>query len=461
MPFTSTPFIFVFLPITIIAYYGVMQIKKVDILNLFLAFASLIFYAFAGLKPLFFLFNFAVFLFVSAKLIERKKSLFLLTLLIGMLSFTLIFFKYTGFFEEFLNFSFFNSIAIPLGISFIIFEGISYLIDVYLGKSKVGSFIDTLLFVSFFPKVSSGPIVLWRDFAPQLKTRLQDTELFFKGINRIMIGFAKKSIIADTLGVTVSKITGNLSFGIDSPTALLGALCYFLQIYYDFSGYSDIAIGISNIFGFNIFENFNYPYISTSIGEFWRRWHISLGSWFREYIYIPLGGNRKHVYLNLFIVFLITGIWHGSTKNFIIWGILHGCLSMLERIVRKKNWYLKIPKFIKWIFTMSFVYFTWIIFMLPSFSQFIEYLKAIIGRPSGEVFFGFQYFMSLKLIVIIIIGLIGSFLPETKFYKRIKDKFDTRIEGVIIREIALIILFFVAILFMINSSYSPFLYFQF
>ena len=461
MPFTFTPFIFVVLPLTIIAYYGIMPLKRVYIQNLILLVASMFLYTFSGIKPLILWFGFALFLFLFAKILERYKNRFLLFLSIAIIILFLSYFKYTSFFETFVQFSFLNSIAMPLGLSFIVFEGISYLLDVYFGKTKVGNFFDVLLFLFFFPKVSSGPIVLWRDFFPQIRKREHSSELFFQGINRIMIGFAKKAIIADTLGVTVSKITDNLSFGIDSPTALLGALCYFLQIYYDFSGYSDIAIGISNVFGFNIFPNFNYPYVSTSIGEFWRRWHISLGSWFREYIYIPLGGNRKHVYLNLFIVFFITGIWHGSTINFVLWGLLHGILSIAERAVRKKDWYLKTPKFMKWIFTMTFVYFTWIIFMLPSFSQLVEYFKAILGRPAGEVFFTFDYFINVKLVFLIVIGLIGSFLPKTKFYSRIQEWTDTKVEGLIIREIVLMILFFVAIVFIINSSYSPFLYFQF
>ena len=341
------------------------------------------------------------------------------------------------------------------------FEALSYLFDIYKGETERGSLVDVFLFFTFFPKVASGPIVLWKDFSSQIYNRKVSVDLFFSGMNRVMIGFAKKSIIADSLGTVVQSINENTQLGIDSPTAFLGALCYFLQIYYDFSGYSDIAIGISRIFGFDFKENFNYPYTSTSIGEFWRRWHISLGTWFREYIYIPLGGNRKHVYINLFVVFLITGIWHGSTFNFVIWGVAHGLLIMIERAFREKAWYKKIPALFKWMFTMVFVYLTWIIFMIPSLTQAIIYYKSMLGIPAGNIYFKFEYFINNKLILIIIIAIIGAFIGKWDKVELIKAWSRDTKTGLIFCQILYMMLFVLAILFMMNSSYSPFLYFQF
>ena len=422
MPFTSAGFLFFFLPITIILYYIVNCFGNKKIINLLLILFSVSFYMVSGLRTTIYLIVFIIIIYLSGKIIEYinskriKREFFILSLLFIVL--TLSYYKYITFILELFQVQkgLFN-VIIPLGLSFIMFEAISYLVDIY--------------------------------------------NLFFSGMNRVMIGFAKKSIIADSLGVVVNDITSNAPLGIDSPTAIFGALCYFLQIYYDFSGYSDIAIGISRMFGFKFKENFNFPYTSLSIGEFWRRWHISLGSWFREYIYIPLGGNRKHVYINLFIVFLITGIWHGSTLNFVIWGIAHGILSMVERLVREKVWYVKIPVIFKWLFTMIFVYLTWVIFMIPSLSEAIVYYKAMIGISSGNIYFTFDYFINKKITLIIFVALLGAFIGKWRKLELIKQWTENSKIGVVVSQVICMLLFILAVLFMMNSSYSPFLYFQF
>ena len=466
MPFTSAGFLFFFLPITIIVYYLFSFIGKNQLNNLLLILFSLLFYMVSGLRTTIYLIVFISIIYLSSKVLEyinnkrAKKSFFILSLLFVVL--TLSYYKYITFILElFHRDTGVFSIVIPLGLSFIMFEAISYLVDIYKGDTESGSLIDVFLFFTFFPKIASGPIVLWKDFSSQIYNRKVSVDLFFSGMNRVMIGFAKKSIIADSLGTVVQSINENTQLGIDSPTAFLGALCYFLQIYYDFSGYSDIAIGISRIFGFNFKENFNYPYTSTSIGEFWRRWHISLGTWFREYIYIPLGGNRKHVYINLFIVFLVTGIWHGSTFNFVIWGVAHGLLIMIERAFREKVWYKKIPALFKWMFTMFFVYLTWIIFMIPSLTQAIIYYKSMLGIPAGNIYFTFEYFINSKLILIIIVAIIGAFIGKWDKVELIKTWSRDTKTGLIFSQILYMMLFVLAILFMMNSSYSPFLYFQF
>ena len=283
-----------------------------------------------------------------------------------------------------------------------------------------------------------------------MKNREVSVELVSIGIERIMIGLAKKAIIADTLGITVSNIVENLKYGIDNITAIGGMLCYTLQLYYDFSGYSDIAIGISNCFGFEIKENFNFPYISSSITEFWRRWHISLGTWFREYLYIPLGGNKKgNIYLNLFIVFLITGIWHGARWNYIIWGGIHGLFIILERYLSKNTvWYNKINLIYKRIFTFLIVSFSWVIFMLPKWSMIRKYYASIFSITKKNINFTYSYYFDKRVITLIVIGLLGAILN-----KKIKNEK--------IKMIVYIIVFLLAIIFMINSTYSPFLYFQF
>lgn len=466
MPFTSAGFLFFFLPITIIVYYLFNFIGKNQLNNLLLILFSLSFYMVSGLRTTIYLILFIIIIYFSGKILDyintksTKRSFFILSLLFVVL--TLSYYKYITFILElFQSGTGILSIVIPLGLSFIMFEAISYLVDIYKGDTKSGSLIDVFLFFTFFPKIASGPIVLWKDFSSQIYNRKVSVDLFFSGMNRVMIGFAKKSIMADSLGTVVQSINENTQLGIDSPTAFLGALCYFLQIYYDFSGYSDIAIGISRIFGFDFKENFNYPYTSTSIGEFWRRWHISLGTWFREYIYIPLGGNRKHVYINLFVVFLITGIWHGSTFNFVIWGVAHGLLIMIERAFREKVWYKKIPALFKWMFTMVFVYLTWIIFMIPSLTQAIIYYKSMLGIPAGNIYFTFEYFVNNKLILIIIVAIIGAFIGKWDKVELIKAWSRDTKTGLIFSQMLYMMLFVLAILFMMNSSYSPFLYFQF
>lgn len=466
MPFASAGFLFFFLPITIIVYYLFNFIGKNQLNNLLLILFSLSFYMVSGLRTTIYLILFIIIIYFSGKILSyintksTKRRFFILSLLFVVL--TLSYYKYITFILElFQSGTGILSIVIPLGLSFIMFEAISYLVDIYKGETERGSLIDVFLFFTFFPKVASGPIVLWKDFSSQIYNRKVSVDLFFSGMNRVMIGFAKKSIIADSLGTVVQSINENTQLGIDSPTAFLGALCYFLQIYYDFSGYSDIAIGISRIFGFDFKENFNYPYTSTSIGEFWRRWHISLGTWFREYIYIPLGGNRKHVYINLFVVFLITGIWHGSTFNFVIWGVAHGLLIMIERAFREKAWYKKIPALFKWMFTMIFVYLTWIIFMIPSLTQAIIYYKSMLGIPAGNIYFTFEYFVNSKLILIIIVAVIGAFIGKWDKVELIKTWSRDTKTGLVFSQILYMMLFVLAILFMMNSSYSPFLYFQF
>ena len=459
MLFTTNIFLFFFFPFCILGYYFLNYFKRIKLNNLYLILASLFFYAWAALDIVLYFIIFIIYIYLASHLLENSKNenqrkirlIFVLTSLVGLLTYI----KYFNFFIINFNRIFKidlqqKNIIVPLGISFIIFEAISYILDVYWKKAKTGTLLDVTLFLSFFPKIVSGPIVLWRDFSSQVNNRKSSFELFYKGIEKIMIGFAKKVIIADTLGLTVSSIIGNLENGIDSITAIGGMLCYTLQLYYDFSGYSDIAIGISNCLGFEIKENFNFPYISDSITEFWRRWHISLGTWFREYLYIPLGGNKKgNVYLNLFIVFLVTGIWHGARWNYILWGMIHGVFIMLERYLSKKtSWYNKINIIYKKIFTFFIISFSWVIFMLPGLSAVKRYYIYMFSISNETLNFTYRYYFDKRVILLLIIAITGAI-----FFKEIKDEK--------IKMLVYPILFILAIIFMINSTYSPFLYFQF
>lgn len=332
----------------------------------------------------------------------------------------------------------------------------------HLAIACVSLHLETFTFLSLFPKLVSGPIVLWRDFRPQLINRETNFEKASQGINRIIIGFAKKAILADTFGARIHLIENDmLTSSVDTQTMWLRSILYFFQIYYDFSGYSDIAIGLCEIFGFSIKNNFNYPYISTSVSEFWRRWHISLGSWFREYVYIPLGGNRKgNVYLNLFIVFLLTGIWHGANWTFLLWGVVNGVFVVIERLIKNKTWYNKIPSIIKWFATLSVIFFAWVLFMSPNLSDAGKTYISLFTTSTEVPNFTWQYYLNNKTGLLLIIATVGSLIGATPLPKLISKVFDNNI-GTIIQKIAFLLLFVVVVLFIVNSTYSPFLYFQF
>lgn len=462
MSFTTNIFLFIFLPVSLLLFCILNKFQNEFLINSFLIICSLVFYGWACFDNIFVFVIFVSAIYCLAQEIERsteKRKQRVLILAFGLcFSFAILFYyKYYNFsvtsFNQLLHTAI-NTRAIiaPLGISFIIFSSVSYLMDVYRGDKGAGTLMAAMLYLTFFPKVISGPIVLWKDFSDNLNNRNITSETFSSGIERVMIGFAKKTIIADTLGGTASTILTDMSMGIDSITAWGGALCYMLQIYYDFSGYSDIAIGISRLFGFTMNENFDFPYTSTSITEFWRRWHISLGRWFKEYLYFPLGGNRKgNIYLNLFIVFMATGIWHGASWNFILWGFLNAVIIVLEKWAWKKTWYQQIPSVVKRTFTSIFVYFSWIVFMTKDISQTRQYISIMFGRGIGNLDFTYQYYFNNKILTFAVIGICGAIIGRSQKVKLLVRNLDKTIFGCSLK----------AILFMVNSTYSPFLYFQF
>lgn len=465
MVFSSQIFIFIFLPFTILGYY----ICPKKFRNYMLLAASLFFYAWGGINyiPILLLSIFINYIFglLIAKFKENG-GLCKGFLIVGiLLNFAILFYyKYYDFTVSNINELFgmeipFKNIILPIGISFFTFQGVSYIIDIYRNDAKVNKNIFSVaLYISLFPQLIAGPIVKYKTVSHQINNRKESAKAFSYGIERFIIGFAKKVLIADVLADIARGILFSFN-GIDTPTAWIGILCYTLQIYFDFSGYSDMAIGLGQFFGFTFMENFNYPYISKSVTEFWRRWHISLSTWFKEYLYIPLGGNRTgKTYRNLLIVFFATGLWHGASWNFIVWGLWHGLFLVIERLIRNKNWYIRIPNFIKWMITTFVVMIGWVFFLFTNFGFATSYLKVLFGLVNNDVItFNITYYMNLRVIfwlvmsVVLATPLISNIIKKFSLYKHFEN----------IKTLVLAIIFIISIIFMVNSTYSPFIYFQF
>ena len=336
----------------------------------------------------------------------------------------------------------------------------SYIIDIYRNDGKVNKNpFSVALYISLFPQLVAGPIIKYKTIDDQIRNRKESLEFFSYGINRFVIGLAKKVIIADILAGMADNIFNLYYSGIDMPTAWIGAICYTFQIYYDFSGYSDMAIGLGYMFGFEFMENFNYPYISKSITEFWRRWHISLSTWFKEYLYIPLGGNRRgNIYFNLFVVFLVTGIWHGAAWTFILWGLWHGFFILIERAIRNKEWYINVPRTIKYIVTMLIVILGWVLFRADNLEQAIGFIKTMFGFSKAiDITFEYSYFINKKLVFWIVISILGAVPFANNNLKKYKKSKNFEVLSTII----ISLLFIISIIFVVNSTYSPFIYFQF
>ncbi len=476
MGFSTVIFIFVFFPICIGLFYLFRVIErkagleKFRLPDIFLTLASVAFYGWVGLRDFFGLLIYVALVFLMGRLIRGgSKGRLNLTICLVVLIGILYYFKYYDFSAsvifDFTGMDFsIEQTWVMAGISFITFSAISYLIDIYRGNVGRGGVLDVALYLTFFPKVISGPIVLWKDFSALMKAREFSVGNFVEGIDRIIIGLCKKVILADTFGALITDIQSQTGGSMDVITAWGCAFLYFLQIYYDFAGYSDVALGLSKMFGFNLKENFNFPYISQSITEFWRRWHISLGTWFREYVYIPLGGNRKgfkRTLFNLFVVFFVTGIWHGAGWGYLCWGMMHGACVIVERCFKGKSFYEKIPAGVKWIVTMFIVMIGWEFFRLGSFSETLEFIKTMFGIVGFEnINFTFRYYFSAKIIILMIIATAGATVLGTGWMQQRKETFANS-GGYIVKQAVYMVLFVVAILFMVNSTYSPFIYFQY
>lgn len=464
MVFSSLVFMFAYLPITLLAYYLVPRQGR----NIFLFIVNLIFYGW-GEPKLVLLMVFNIFFnYLGGWLVDKyradakKKKLFLIltcVLDIGILAV----FKYTGMITETLNMlPFLNipelQISLPIGISFYTFQTMSYVIDVYRDDAPVSkNFINFGTYVALFPQLIAGPIVRYRDVAEQLVNRRETLEMFTRGVKLFMVGLAKKVIIANTMGT----LTTNIFATTDENGVVgtwVGMIAYTFQIYFDFSGYSDMACGLGNMMGFEFLKNFNYPYIAKSITDFWRRWHISLSTWFKEYVYIPLGGNRKGVkrqILNLLIVWGLTGLWHGAAYNFVLWGLYYGLLLILEKFVLKK-FLDRLPSFVQHIYTLFIIIIGWGLFYFTDVGQLGEFMVDLFNFGNGIC--GNQAFnLIMNNLPMLIIAAVASTPLATMLYTRFEH---TRFMWIPETLYCMGVLA-VSTASLVNQSYNPFLYFRF
>ena len=473
MVFSSTIFLFFFLPFVLMGYYLLRSVKR---RNVWLLAVSLFFYFWGG-SQFFPVLVYSICLnYVGGRIIgylqlsEKKRvcqTVFLLILICNLCN--LGYWKYAKFFMQIWgNITGISlhipDIVLPIGISFFTFQGMSYLIDVYRGDVPVQkNFLRLGLYISLFPQLIAGPIVRYSDIEKQLRDRKHSVDDFVAGIRLFTVGLAKKAILANSLALFVDGIFG-LPFEQNEPSvAWLGLIGYSLQLYFDFSGYSDMAVGLGRMFGFRFAGNFNYPFISCSPSELWRRWHISLSSWFRDYVYIPLGGNRTgNVYWNLFCVFLLTGIWHGASWNYVLWGFYWGTVVVAEKFLsRKIKRKIHVPKALLWVFTM----FLWLvgmaIFRTDTLQDCIQYLRSLFGiLHLQNVGFSISYYIHRYEVFIMAVSLLAMLPFGKRFYlwlqKKIPETYFTLAEN-----IGTILLLGISAIYVITGTYNPFIYFQF
>ena len=496
MLFSSMIFIWVFFSIVIGVnfLFNIIKFKseadRIRAKNIFLLITSLLFYAWGGIYYLLLMLSSIALNFTGGYLITKKftepkarKVTFIVVIALNIA--ILFYFKYfnmlIAIIEAFIQpgagiATIFNTmlkmegtgalgiakVVLPIGISFFTFQSMSYVIDVYTYKTEMQeNVIDFALYVSLFPQLIAGPIVKYSDVDLQLKSRRESFDLFMSGQKRFCYGIAKKVLISNVVAKIADDIwkldTGTLG----AAVAWLGILAYTLQIYYDFSGYSDMAIGLGRMLGFKFKENFNYPYTSLSVQEFWRRWHISLSTWFREYIYIPLGGNRKgafRTYLNLFIVFMLTGIWHGANFTFIAWGLFYAVLLIIERLFLGKLLKKNPVKFINWIYTIFMVMIGWVYFRSENILKANEYVRQLFTFKMGAT--SAISYLSMNSLLVIFLGiLLSGFVqrPLQEYYVKVRSKTPVLIADYSVQ----IVLFVLSILMLIGGTYNPFIYFQF
>ncbi len=475
MLFTSPVFLFLFLPVVFSAYYLVTSNRR----NILLFIASITFYAWGEVFYVLLLLasiglNYCFGILIERFDSQRRKYVFLV-LAISLNLLTLIVFKYLNFIVDNLNVVLkavslpllqVGQIHLPLGISFFTFQAMSYVIDVYRGAVPVQkSFLNIALYVSLFPQLIAGPIVRYRDVAEQLIRRTSNVRGITGGIKRFIFGLSKKMLIANSLGELADTIFAlphtELSFGL----SWLGIVCYSFQIYFDFSGYSDMAIGLARLFGFNLLENFNYPYISRSMREFWRRWHISLSNWFRDYLYISMGGSRCRpfrVYINLFVVFALCGIWHGASWNFLIWGLIHGLFLVLERI----GFYSllkRLPSVSHHIYVCIVVMVAWVFFRAETLDAAVSFLAAMAGLGEGvSTSHRVAYYVNPEIMITLVAAVLFSTPLPSIGSKHIALLLrNNRTLVWVGKSSFIIILFFFCTLYIASNTYNPFIYFRF
>ena len=465
MVFSSPTFLYLFLPAAFLV--NLLFRRSVRWSNVLLLLASLLFYAWGEPVCVLLMLITTLANYLAARAMARfpAKRRFWCGLAVVWSIGTLVFFKYTDFLIENLNGLFGLSlplphIALPIGISFFTFQAMSYVLDVYRGDARLSrNYFDVLLYIALFPQLIAGPIVKYHDVDEQLRQRVITVKKTASGFRRFCFGLAKKVLIANQVAVVADRAF-NLGNGeLSASFAWLGAICYTLQIYYDFSGYSDMAIGLGKMFGFHFLENFNYPYISKSITEFWRRWHISLSACFRDYVYFPLGGSRvsskwKHI-RNLFVVWLLTGVWHGANWTFIVWGLLYFVLLVLEKYGHLgRGW----PVWLNWLFTLLMVNFAWVIFRADSLGAAGQYLLAMFGGGAGA----WSELTALYLRenwTVLLAGLVFA----APVAPRLRDWLVRRDWPMVdlLYALGAAAVFLVSAAFIIKGTYNPFIYFNF
>lgn len=459
MVFTDLIFLFCFLPISVLL---TKLIRNVKLQNILLVVLSLLFYAWSNpiyvvLLILSILWNYFTAFELEAQDDEKTKKILLIVSVVVNL-FILGFYKYTGFLMDILHIQSDLKIALPVGLSFFTFSELSYIFDVYNDKSKPQkNIILFTLYVSFFGKISMGPIVSYHEMEDQLRNRTLSKAQYASGMVLISKGLIKKVLLADQLSYVYSILQNNTS----TLGVWLLAISYMLQIYFDFSGYSDMAIGLSKFFGFDFKPNFDHPYTATSVQDFWRKWHISLSQWFRDYLYIPLGGNRvdKNTYIrNIFIVWFCTGLWHGANWTFILWGLYYGCLLLLEKFFLREK-LEKLPKPISHIYTLLVVLIGWVFFMSPNITTAFSTLGKMIGIGTTTFANNQAKFMLKSYFIVFVLAILLS----TKVYDRIQIFVynQHKMKAVYTTWTIYIILLIVCIAFIVGGTYHSFLYFAF
>ncbi|MDD2489242.1 MAG: MBOAT family O-acyltransferase [Bacteroidales bacterium] len=472
MVFSSTLFLLYFLPVFLLIYHIVPKSWK----NYVILVSSIIFYAWGAPKFLFVIILSIIFTFYlvrtinnSSNIKKRRILLFVGILInIGLLAY----FKYANFFVENVNFLISKmgyepakwiEVALPIGISFFTFQTITYILDVYRKvHSPLDKLTDYMLYIMAFPQMIAGPIVRFNTIADQIIKRDEVIDDKLSGFYRFSIGLAKKVLIANVMAAQADAIFNGNVFELSTPNAWLGIIAYTFQIYFDFSGYSDMAIGLGKMMGFTFPENFDMPYTSKSISEFWRRWHMTLGNFMKDYLYIPLGGNKvskRRMYFNLWVVFLISGLWHGASWNFVIWGAYHGLFLVLDKMFLIK-FLNRIGGFFSTVFTFFVVMIGWVLFRSETLDFAITYIGKLFSFTSFQDFYPLPAFT-----IMLLISVIFAFFPDFKYGNKIKDFFFNKetynIKQNICLSLMAIILLFLSISFVVSSDFNPFIYYRF
>ena len=479
MLFSSSLFLFLFLPIVLVGYYILKFINR-QLSNIWLLITSLIFYAWGEPNFVFILIASILMNYLFGLLVDKyreKKTVVkaILTIMVVMNLSLLFVYKYLGFAIDNLNAVFGNvlpiiKIALPIGISFFTFQAMSYVIDVYRGKGEVQKNpLNVGLYVALFPQLVAGPIVRYETVALEINRRKETVEDFCDGVRRFIAGLAKKVLLADILSMAADAAykTNALGAGeLPVSFAWLGAICYSFQIFFDFSGYSDMAIGLGKMFGFHFLENFDYPYISKSVSEFWRRWHISLGTWFRDYLYIPLGGSRvktkARLVFNLFVVWSMTGLWHGASWNFVIWGLMYFVLLTFEKLTGIPGKFKSVwSKAIYRVFTLLCVVLGWVVFRAEGGVEAVNYLASMFNLNGNALHSDYAGYIFMNNAVLLVFAVLFS-MPLFKKLRELASK-NRVLDGIIdaLTPITYLALLLLSVSWLVTGSHHPFIYFNF